>query len=366
MDREGDTRDLSIQSIRILPELRAVQVERDLHMTRCRTLFLDEKYDLGETRLPPSMTKVTLRRAVIELFCARERILEVPEPLWLRFLPTELILVLAWKIGGLFQGRARETVTYAIENNDVDDIIFGWRKPRNWLRALARLFLRSFVSVAFDRIAFGSEGARNTYDSLRFSSRVLTRQWDELPATSAALERHSSPGSALFVGRLEARKGLHELIAAWADVEKILPHATLTIVGDGELADQVASWSDAKPTTRKWIGQVEHGEVAGLMELNDVLVAPSIRWGRWREQIGLPISEGLGAGLTIVTTSETGLAGWLKENGHEVIDSNMLHIELVPRLVRALQKPLSVDAVVKSLPPVSGRLAADNWLHSPQ
>jgi glycosyltransferase involved in cell wall biosynthesis len=354
------------QSLRILPELRAVQVERDSKMTPARTIFLGEKYDLGETIVPQSMTRLSLPMAAVDLFWAQETVLELPEPLWLRFLPRAVILSLAWRIGGRIRRRRRETVTYAIENNTLDGVLFGHRRPQPLISWLVKRALRVFVALSFDRIAFGSAGARNSYDALRTGTKVETRAWNELPEATTALRPNDTAGRAIFVGRLEERKGIRELIAAWAEVEQMLPLAKLSIVGGGELQTVVETWSKERPESRIWVGEVEHEAVSALMLVHDVVVAPSIRWGRWREQIGLPIGEGLQAGLTVVTTDETGLADWLREHGHRVCAAGDVSQHLALNLREALAQPIPAEVVRSSLPEVSGRIAADRWLHSPR
>ena len=82
----------------------------------------------------------------------------------------------------------------------------------------------------------------------------------------------------------------------------------------------------------------------------------------WREQVGLPLVEALSYGCTVVTTNETGLAGWLADHGHQVVPGAAATAELAAAVVRALRAPLTVGAVLASLPAEDGRLAADRWL----
>jgi glycosyltransferase involved in cell wall biosynthesis len=53
---------------------------------------------------------------------------------------------------------------------------------------------------------------------------------------------------------------------------------------------------------------VPRSEVHELLRSGAVVVMPSVRLRRWREQIGLPLVEGLAHGCRVVTTTETGLA----------------------------------------------------------
>jgi glycosyltransferase involved in cell wall biosynthesis len=153
------------------------------------------------------------------------------------------------------------------------------------------------------------------------------------------------------------------LIEAWPQVEKIDPSAQLEILGDGPLRDTVQNWVAAKPDTRRWDGMVPREQILKTMQRATVLVAPSVRDGRWREQVGRPILEGLASGLTIVTTTETGLARWLMAHGHCVINPGDLRAHLGTEIIDVLRAPLAVQQVQDALPDEDGRIAADIWLH---
>jgi len=44
---------------------------------------------------------------------------------------------------------------------------------------------------------------------------------------------------ALYIGRLHSQKGVLEMIDIWRKVVDVLPHAILSIIGDGELMDEM-------------------------------------------------------------------------------------------------------------------------------
>jgi glycosyltransferase involved in cell wall biosynthesis len=54
-----------------------------------------------------------------------------------------------------------------------------------------------------------------------------------------------------------------------------------------------------------------------LLRDSAVVAMPSVRLRGWREQIGLPLVEGLTHGCRVVTTTETGLADDLR--GHPLV-----------------------------------------------
>jgi glycosyltransferase involved in cell wall biosynthesis len=51
-----------------------------------------------------------------------------------------------------------------------------------------------------------------------------------------------------------------------------------------------------------------------LLRTSAVVAMPSVRRPGWREQIGLPLVEGLTHGCRVVTTAETGLADDLRDH----------------------------------------------------
>jgi glycosyltransferase involved in cell wall biosynthesis len=152
-------------------------------------------------------------------------------------------------------------------------------------------------------------------------------------------------------------------MAAWEGVEKSDPSATLTVVGDGPLRTEVRRWVGTNRGQRVATGALGRADVADALAQSAVLVAPSQRSGRWREQIGLPISEGLARGLTIVTTDETGLSSWLAEHGHTVLSSPASAERLEEAITARLVDPLPRASVQDSLPPEDGRRLAHRWLH---
>lgn len=350
--------------VRVLPELRSQQVKEGHQMTACHVLYFGENFDLGDTEIPATYERVGVARGMMALFHSRSRVLEIPEPLWVRFLPVSILLVMAWKLGGLAQRIPRFVVCYAIENNNVDDLIFGPRRVPKVVRSFARRVLANYVSRTYDRVAFGTEGARVSYQPLIGNSRLATIVTVELPTASAFSVGSTVPDGAVFVGQLEPRKGLKELMLSWPQVETMRPAARLTIVGDGAMRAEVSRWCSESPITRQFMGRLEHDDIPAVLAVNAVLVAPSIRWKRWREQVGLPISEALSMGLTVVTSDETGLAPWLVAQGHTVIAAHQLSTLLASAILKALSAPLARTQVLASLPTTAPRRESDLWMHA--
>lgn len=351
------------KSIRIRPELRAMQVEEANEMVPAITLYFTEKYDLGATSLNSTFIKLSLPQAVRYLMRSQALILEVPEPLWVRFLPKNVVLLTVWKLSGRLQRRHRLAVTYAIENNDLKNLLTPKVRLPNIVARLVGSLIGVFTSATIDRIAYGSAGSMTVYHSLTGVRGIPYQLIQELPAAAETVTSATNQ-RAIFIGELDHRKGVLDLMGAWPGVESALPGAVLTIVGAGPHSEVVSAWCRERPASRLFKGFLPHDEVKQSLQHADVLVAPSRRAGRWREQIGLPITEAISHGLTIVTTDETGLAPWLAATGHTVIQEGRVNQELRSALINTLKNQLSRDVIIDALPLISGRIEADKWLHT--
>jgi len=296
---------------------------------------------------------------------SRATVLELPEPLWIRFLPINVWLAAAWRMSGFFRMTSRRARTYAIENNDPATVIFGIRTPPAPIRKLGLFAVGLIFASLFEKVAFGTEGSARAYRSLPFADKVQSTVIAALPAPLSNPPGSAGNGSsAIFVGSLDARKGIYDLMFAWPLVERQIADASLTIVGDGPANEAAAQWSSESPLTRKFAGRLSHEEAVAEIAKARVVVAPSKRDGRWREQVGLPIVEGLSAGLTIVTSEDSGLSSWLAAAGHRVFSTSPGPEVLSSYLVDGLRSPLNRAEVLRSLPAQHGRISADEWLHS--
>jgi glycosyltransferase involved in cell wall biosynthesis len=119
-----------------------------------------------------------------------------------------------------------------------------------------------------------------------------------------------------FVGRIEPRKGVLDLIAAAPAIRAGSPGAEVVIVGDdpwGAFPDYLAQVRAAQDVVHvPW-----HDNAAGLMRHFDVLVAPS-----HQEPFGTVLSEAMAVGTPVVATRVGGLA--------EVVDDGVTGLLVEP------------------------------------
>ena len=282
----------------------------------------------------------------------------------MRELPRHLVLTTTWALARLLRRQDPQVGTFAMENNDLASLLAGRRHLPALAVSFGGMVLGTYIRLTHSKIVFASVGSAATYQALPLVGLVPSRIILDLPVQAHIA--HPAPavgaiGHAVFVGILEERKGIATLLEAWSQVEQAYPHARLTVAGSGPALNIVTRWAAERPSSRVALGGIPHEEVGGILQSATTLVLPSERDGRWREQIGLPIQEGLAMGLTVVTTTETGLTPWLAEEGHYTVEPGSPDA-LAEALVAALERPLPRESVRASLPRTWARLDAGQWL----
>jgi len=108
-----------------------------------------------------------------------------------------------------------------------------------------------------------------------------------------------------FVGELRPQKGIMDLVAAFDGVVADQPDARLRVIGDGTLRPDL----EALATSRKWLwlgGRRVRADIPDVLRESRVLAVPSRSArkfrGRWVEQFGFSLVEGMACGLPVVTT----------------------------------------------------------------
>jgi glycosyltransferase involved in cell wall biosynthesis len=297
-------------------------------------------------------------RAALLLLRNPPAILEVNEPLMYASAIWTAATLAILDLGRVVGRRRSTVVTYAIEN--LNPFTGPATNPVKWVKRLARAGATRFAWHRVDRIVYGTQAAQELYQQVFGAGRAATALIPALPARPSATPPKVAR-SALFVSSFVQRKGIPTLLDAWPAVREALPDASLTLIGKGPLLERVQAAAASDPSLRVLVDP-PRPDIHRALAAAQVVVLPSQPTATWREQVGLPIVEGLTNGCTIVTTTETGLASWLDAHGHHVVprpgDSGLL----AAAIIAALAEPLDPELVGAALPPEDGRLAADEWL----
>ncbi|WP_285026175.1 glycosyltransferase [Plantibacter sp. ME-Dv--P-122b] len=327
-------------------------------------------YDFDMTRAPAGVRVEQTSFAHIATLVLKGTYsrLEIVEPYAPSALPQNLIISAAARIGRLFHRQPTQLVTYAIENADLPrKVASSTHLPVAVTRALLRLTV-GFCYRSLTRVVFGTADAETNYEAL-LGARMKRRPpettliWGLPTAHPSALvgEGDKPASKVLFVGALDERKGIRQLMDSWSDVLAASPDAELQILGKGPLEAEVLSWAQTAPRTTVIIDPARD-IIFEAQRQADVAVLLSQPFTNWKEQIGLPIVEGLSVGTEIIASSETGIADWLENHGHRVLAPQAPRGELTRAVVDALRSRRARSAVLADLPQVDGRFAADRWL----
>ncbi|WP_369792675.1 glycosyltransferase [Williamsia sp. D3] len=183
----------------------------------------------------------------------------------------------------------------------------------------------------------------------------------ELPSPCECGDPIKTPGSVVFVGTFDDRKGVTQLLESWSHVQESNPDAFLTIMGQGPLATEVERLSGRLSNVEVVYDppRVEIHRAFRFAEIGVLLSQPN---ERWREQLGLPIFEAVAHGAEVIASAESGLAGWLQNNGHAVLEAHASPAELGASINLLLQSPRDPAVILAQLPETHGRISADRWL----
>ena len=128
------------------------------------------------------------------------------------------------------------------------------------------------------------------------------------PGAFRAAHPHLRNGAALvlFLSRLDPKKGLDLLLAAFSRVRENHPGATLVIAGDGDPAFVARLKQDGERlglgASTIWTGFLQGEEKLAVLADADVFVLPS-----YSENFGVAIVEAMAAGLPVIVSDQVGI-----------------------------------------------------------
>jgi glycosyltransferase involved in cell wall biosynthesis len=344
--------------------LRTAHLERAAERPDVSVLYRRRRYDFDDSLAAGlDLLPGNDLSAAVTVLRSRPRVVEVNEPLMRSAVVRGAVVVAAARLGAVLHGSGVRVVAYAIENRD--PFPAGPLRPRARLRAARDRRLARWTARQLDRLAYGTPGAAALYERLLGPelAGVETALVPAVPAACGCLadDGPQDPEGVLFVGAFSPRKGLPELLAAWPHVVREHPRARLTLLGKGPLEDRARALADRDQAVRLLVDP-PRAEVHRALRQAAVLVLLSQPTPGWREQVGLPLVEGLAHGCSVVTTSQTGLADWLADHGHAVLPPHAPATEVAARIAAALQARRPADDVLNDLPTTDGRASADHWL----
>ncbi|MEY9851971.1 glycosyltransferase involved in cell wall biosynthesis [Leifsonia sp. EB41] len=347
------------RDVRLYEVVRSAHLERAHDFEPATIIYRDRRYDYDASLEPGlDLTQAGDVRAARIIARSHVQTLEVNEPLMLSAARRTALSVAAVRAVDALRGSHTSIVSYAIENLEPPRAT----GPRGRIGRWGRMRLARYVHRNIDRLAFGTDAAWDLYhDTFSAGRRQSTRIIPALPSAAEGGGTGQREAVVGFLGAFDERKGLRELLAAWPHVRAVRPDARLVLLGKGPLQPLAEDAADDDPSISLVVDPPRSAIPAALRSVK-ALALPSQPRERWREQVGLPIVEGLANGCVIVTTQESGLSSWLAAEGHHVVPSDAGPETLAAALVAALDDPRTPQEVLDALPLVDGRRAADQWL----
>jgi len=183
------------------------------------------------------------------------------------------------------------------------------RLPSQALRASLQWLQQRRAHSILVFVAAGAANVRSRRARARIT--VVPPGVDLVAFHPAAEEVFSEPRSVLYVGGLQPRKGVLELLEAFGAVAAELEDVQLCVAGHGSLEAEVRRLSAAAGLADRitFLGQVEHEQVPELMRSASVFCLPSRG-----EPFGMSALEALASGLPLVVTNAGGLGDWVPEH----------------------------------------------------
>jgi glycosyltransferase involved in cell wall biosynthesis len=161
------------------------------------------------------------------------------------------------------------------------------------------------------------------------------------PERFAAVEPvRNGSADVLFIGQFEERKGVADLLEAFATIDD--PGARLRLVGNGTLEAEIAQRAASDPRLEV-VGYLPQEELPKALARARCLVLPSITTELDREPWGLVVNEAMHAGVPVIATDAVGAAaGGLIEH-----DRNGLVVpERDPAALSAALRRLTSDPIL--------------------
>ena len=122
----------------------------------------------------------------------------------------------------------------------------------------------------------------------------------------------------LFLARVDPKKGLDLLLAAFAGVLKQHPSATLVVAGDGpvELTRQLHAQAASLGISRsiRWPGFVSGAAKRAILARSAVFVLPS-----WSENFGVSVAEAMAAGVPVIVSREVGISSIVAQSAAGIV-----------------------------------------------
>ena len=192
---------------------------------------------------------------------------------------------------------------------------WGMRKRRPWLKRFSFRFIESRILKEAAGVHYTSEQeALEAHQiGVHHGSLIIPNPVDFPPQIrkrggfrSAYPRLETGAPLLLFLSRLDPKKGLDLLLAAFARVREKHPEATLVIAGDGDPAFIATIKRQSQrlglDSSVLWAGFLQGPDKLAALADADLFVLPS-----YSENFGVAVVEAMAAGLPVIVSDQVGI-----------------------------------------------------------
>jgi L-malate glycosyltransferase len=192
-----------------------------------------------------------------------------------------------------------------------------------------------------DSVVVPSEYLVRVFASFRLKATAIYNLID----TSRFRFRERAPLRPVFLSNrnLESHYGVDRVLRAFAIIQERIPHASLTVAGDGSQRQTLKALAqDLNLQNIQFTGQIAPAGIADVYDAADIFLN-----GSEIDNQPLSILEAFSCGLPVVTTDAGGIPDIVQDGRTGMIVSRGDHVEMANRALTLLENPELVKQIAE-------------------
>ncbi|MFZ6027461.1 MAG: glycosyltransferase family 4 protein [Chloroflexota bacterium] len=144
----------------------------------------------------------------------------------------------------------------------------------------------------------------------------------------------------LFIGRIDAEKGVFDLLEAWQQVQTTVPGTQLKLVGSGPQQADAQAWvqQHGLADSIQFLGTIKNRDLPPLLRAAAVFTCPSQSNRKWEEYVGMTNIQAMACCVPVVTTRSGAIPEYVPEAAG-ILAPERDPAALAEGLIRLLKNP---------------------------